>query len=156
MTIQILEGATTAEIEDKVLQCPACGGANLHHCGRPIVEGYDGHSESVGLPMSCEGCSAELTLWARSHEGDMLMEFSVIRFKKYRKKPVVVEAKQWFKDGDHVWVRPHNIKEECGWIETLEGGHVVTPGDWIITGVDGEHYPCKPNIFSQTYDEVKE
>jgi len=42
-----------------------------------------------------------------------------------------------------------------GWIDTLEGGHIVCPGDWIITGVKGEHYPCKPDIFEQTYEEVK-
>jgi hypothetical protein len=42
-----------------------------------------------------------------------------------------------------------------GWIDTLEGGHTVCPGDWIITGVQGEHYPCKPDIFEQTYDSVE-
>ena len=42
-----------------------------------------------------------------------------------------------------------------GWIQTLEGGHIVTPGDWIITGVAGEQYPCKPDIFAATYEEVK-
>jgi len=41
-----------------------------------------------------------------------------------------------------------------GWIDTLEGGHIVCPGDWIITGVEGEHYPCKPNIFNATYERV--
>lgn len=39
-----------------------------------------------------------------------------------------------------------------GWIETLEGGHTVCPGDVVITGVKGEHYPCKPDIFVETYD----
>lgn len=39
-----------------------------------------------------------------------------------------------------------------GWIDTLEGGHIVCPGDWIITGVKGENYPCKPQIFSATYE----
>jgi hypothetical protein len=42
-----------------------------------------------------------------------------------------------------------------GWIETLEGGHTVCPGDWIITGVKGEHYPCKPDIFEMTYERVE-
>jgi hypothetical protein len=40
-----------------------------------------------------------------------------------------------------------------GWIETLEGGHTVCPGDWIITGIRGEYYPCKPNIFELTYEK---
>lgn len=39
-----------------------------------------------------------------------------------------------------------------GWIDTLEGGHIVCPGDWIITGVAGERYPCKPDIFARTYE----
>ncbi len=38
-----------------------------------------------------------------------------------------------------------------GWIDTLEGGHVVCPGDWIITGIRGERYPVKPDIFEATY-----
>ena len=41
-----------------------------------------------------------------------------------------------------------------GWIDTLEDGHNVCPGDFIITGIKGEHYPCKPDIFEQTYEKV--
>lgn len=80
----------------------------------------------------------------------------------YRKKPVVIEATQWFKHGDHpdVLFAPLQVLPEFqvghqGWIQTLEGGHVVTPGDWIITGVKGEHYPCKPDIFEMTYEKVE-
>jgi hypothetical protein len=81
---------------------------------------------------------------------------------KFRKKPVVIEATQWFKQGDHPEVLSAPLDdipsgytlEYHGWIQTLEGGHIVTPGDWIITGVKGEHYPCKPDIFAATYDEV--
>lgn len=43
-----------------------------------------------------------------------------------------------------------------GWIDTTEGGHIVCPGDWIITGVAGERYPCKPDIFAATYEAVEE
>lgn len=117
---------------------------------------------------------------------------------KYRKKPVVIEAKQWFKNGDHPQdyakdihgyheEKPHTwtggeakalgwegqivryyrspaingqyVCKHCGrimhvhgWIDTLEGGHIVCPGDWIITGVQGENYPCKPDIFAATYE----
>jgi len=87
---------------------------------------------------------------------------------KYRKKPVVIEAVQWFKHGDHpavVELPPdHPIEERAfaaniiaafGWVRTLEGGHVVSPGDWIITGVKGENYPCKPDIFEATYEAVE-
>jgi len=87
---------------------------------------------------------------------------------KYRKKPVVVEAVQWNKDGNHpdVVEIPLSVLEtikdrstaiginECRWIGTLEGGHIVSPGDWIITGVAGEKYPCKPDIFEKTYEPV--
>ena len=56
---------------------------------------------------------------------------------KYRKKPVVVEAYQTDKELD---------------IETLEGTMHASVGDYIITGVRGEQYPCKPDIFEQTYE----
>ncbi len=58
---------------------------------------------------------------------------------KYRKKPVVIEAYQT--DTEVV-------------IQTLEGAMHAAPGDWIITGVKGEKYPCKPDIFAATYDPV--
>ncbi len=87
---------------------------------------------------------------------------------RFRKKPVVIEATQWFKLGDHpnVIEVPSKVRhtwesrttdlfnKDLGWVGTLEAGHVVTPGDWIITGVQGEQYPCKPDIFIATYEPV--
>ena len=99
---------------------------------------------------------------------------------KFRKKPVVIEATQWFTNGDHpedghsdhegkvvrYFRRPDELGGETlcahckkrmhdhGWIDTLEAGHRVCPSDWIITGISGEHYPCKPNILEQTYEPV--
>ncbi len=119
----------------------------------------------------------------------------------FRKKPVVVEATQWFKNGDHpedyvgdfhdpigprtysaafrqqegwegavvrYFRRPEDeyhgqnthppcgrIYHDHGWIDTLEGGHTVCPGDWIITGVQQERYPCKPDIFKETYEPAE-
>ena len=74
---------------------------------------------------------------------------------KFRKKPVVIEATQWFKDGDHPRVLPYSASGNGPFsICTLEGWMAVTPGDWIITGVKGEHYPCKPDIFDMTYEPV--
>lgn len=95
---------------------------------------------------------------------------------KYIKNPVVIEATQWFTNGDHPSdgnkdkegkvvryfrhpdVADSRLCKHCGntmhvhgWIDTLEGGHIVCPGDFIITGVKGENYPCKPEIFHQTY-----
>ena len=75
---------------------------------------------------------------------------------KYRKKPVVIEATQWFKHGDHPMVEFNSPDSKTGWIATLEGGHIVSPGDYIIKGVKGEHYPCKPDIFHATYEKVEE
>lgn len=106
---------------------------------------------------------------------------------KYRKKPVVIEAAQWFQNGDHPedyieditrgmkWegrvVRYYrhpdtdgtaeckscgSILHDHGWIDTLEGGHIVCPGDWIIKGVQGEFYPCKNEIFRATYEDVSD
>lgn len=84
---------------------------------------------------------------------------------KFRKKPVVIEAVRWFKHGDHPEVVPvpydHPVDRnsirigEWGWVQTLEGGHLVSPGDWIIKGVKGEFYPCKPDIFEATYERVE-
>ena len=88
---------------------------------------------------------------------------------KFRKKPVEIEATQWFKHGDHPKVYPAVSgkvetwyaeqvgvpSSELGMIDTLEGPHYVTPGDWIITGVKGEHYACKPDIFEMTYEPVE-
>lgn len=87
--------------------------------------------------------------------------------KEYRKKPVVVLAKRWYKIGDVPessikpyenlfpdWVCNHCGKgvEEHGMCDTLEGFHIVCPGDYIIRGIAGEFYPCKPDIFSKTYE----
>lgn len=72
---------------------------------------------------------------------------------KYRKKPVVVDATQWFKMGDHpAVVESQGNDGPYPYIDTLEGPMLVAPGDWIITGVKGEHYPCKHIIFLMTYE----
>lgn len=61
--------------------------------------------------------------------------------KKFVKKPVVIEAYQ-------------TDKEMV--IQTLEGPMQASVGDWIITGIRGEQYPCKPDVFDRTYEEVPE
>lgn len=48
------------------------------------------------------------------------------------------------------------VMHDHGWIDTLEGGHIVCPGDWIATGAQGEHWPIKPDIFAATYEAVSE
>ena len=78
---------------------------------------------------------------------------------KYVKKPVVIEAVQWFEMGDHPEV-VEEPKSPTGFaiktLENTETGQHVTPGDWIITGVQGENYPCKPDVFEQTYEPYEE
>lgn len=84
---------------------------------------------------------------------------------KFRKKPVMVEAVQFFAADaatqEHVnFGCPCGDNEACGkcgkwWISTLEGPLFVSEGDWIITGIKGEHYPCKPDIFAATYEPVE-
>jgi len=79
---------------------------------------------------------------------------------KFRKKPVVIEAEQFFPNRrpwpDGIYARTEADLDAFEYmIDTLEGDrHIVSPGDWIITGVKGEKYPCKPDIFEQTYEPV--
>lgn len=119
---------------------------------------------------------------------------TALHTQRFVKRPVEIDAVQWFQNGDHpedcvgeILTDPlggpdyarlegaivrffrlpdpeyagQKVHDLCGriwhdhgWIDTLEGGHTVCPGDWIITGVKGEHYPCKPDIFEMTYDPV--
>ena len=105
------------------------------------------------------------------------------------RKPIPLEAYQWFKNGNHpldnvlptvgprgkLWYSEgkvvkyykvqdglglnkcqhcNNIMNHHGWIATLEGGHIVCPGDWIVQGVKKEFWPVKPDIFEITYEKV--
>ncbi len=85
---------------------------------------------------------------------------------KFRKKPVEIEAVQFTRNNWHVVKAftnetAHSLRIErringvatCI-IPTLEGQHIATEGDWIIKGVAGEFYPCKPDIFEQIYEAV--
>ena len=91
---------------------------------------------------------------------------------KFRKKPVEIEAVQWTGENlreviDFTGLHPSANKWTWGEYElvvrqsglkifTLEGAMKADHGDWIIKGVKGEFYPCKPDIFEQTYDKVEE
>lgn len=79
----------------------------------------------------------------------------------YRKRPVIVQAWQFREDNiDQIrqWITDHGgtstIDAGVFRIETLEGPMAANPGDWVIQGVKGEFYPCKPDIFAATYDEA--
>ena len=95
---------------------------------------------------------------------------------KYRSKIVEIEAEQY--NGPEFYTYPGNVippQNECPpapagvywdvqditrtlWplIKTLEGTLLVRPGDWIITGTEGEKYPCKPSVFARKYEAVPE
>lgn len=91
---------------------------------------------------------------------------------KFRKKPVVIEAMQVDFEGSNLpaifaWLGEHRgpkagprkiFGNDAGEviIRTLEGDMRVEPLDWIIRGVKGEFYPCKPDIFEATYEQVAE
>lgn len=77
-------------------------------------------------------------------------------------KTATIRAKQWWEIGDHPGVTMANDVTEAirsgqavPWCDTLEGGHVVSPGDWIATGIKGEHWPIKPDVFAATYAPIE-
>jgi hypothetical protein len=83
----------------------------------------------------------------------------------FRKKPVIIEARQLTYEaldeikewcGGHYWSEPPMRAVTGLTIHTLEGDHEARFGDWIIKGVKGEFYPCKPDIFAISYDSVEE
>ncbi len=88
---------------------------------------------------------------------------------KFRKKPVVIDAIQFTglnREKIEKFVgepltyqildtNTNNVDLEALHIKTLEGTHLAKPNDWIIRGVKGEFYPCKPDIFKETYDKVE-
>lgn len=80
--------------------------------------------------------------------------------KKFRKKPIIIEAIQYvYKNKQEIT----EFTDGLAWthlgynhltIHTLEGNHKVSVNDWVIKGIKGEFYPCKPDIFKLTYEEV--
>lgn len=82
---------------------------------------------------------------------------------KYMKKPVIIEAVQWTGENKeeikafipNTIIVKKNKEGELG-IGTLEGVMTASKGDFIIKGVHGEYYPCKPDIFAETYEKVEE
>lgn len=79
---------------------------------------------------------------------------------RYRKKPIVIDAHRWdgHLDVSPDWLRTRAdvyVHDDCALsIQTLEGVMIAKVGDWIISGVKGELYPCKPDIFEATYERA--
>lgn len=86
---------------------------------------------------------------------------------KFRKKPIVIEAVLFKGYYNHFpsWARDaivntsafrDDVTESKFWVKTLEGRMCCSYGDWLIRGIKGEVYPCKPDIFDATYERVEE
>lgn len=82
---------------------------------------------------------------------------------QFRKKPIVIEATQLLADaptpegvnfGYPVSENETHPLQGLHWVQTLEGPLIAQYNDWIITGIKGERYPCKPDIFAATYEQV--
>jgi len=81
---------------------------------------------------------------------------------KYRKKPVVIDAEQWLGTADSLanivsftnGTAKLSLETAKLTIPTLEGDHIADVKDWIIKGIKGEFYPCKPDIFDNSYEKV--
>lgn len=98
------------------------------------LDDWSGHAAINGFVEEAEFYSRVIRLIRELNQ-----ENEKVEVRKYRKKPVVIEAYQ--------------TQEEMI-IHTLEGDMKASPGDYIITGVNGEQYPCKPDIFEKTYEPV--
>lgn len=110
---------------------------------------------SVSTPSAdrVRGCTPQVLIFSNN---DM----------KFRKKPVIIEAIRWEGNDlnleeiaiwcDESWADESQLGKEGNIvIPTLEGRMEARVGDWIIKGVNGEFYPCKPDIFEKTYDKVE-
>jgi hypothetical protein len=149
-----------AQMKKARTTCKHCGSTNLKTGLDHTSE--DGQAADAACGMVVQALFGSLPEKETKSEGKPM---------KFRKKPVVIEAVQFpGLNGDNpcfdpvIKVFPEAAKWK-GWlhddgtwrldIPTLEGVVTASPGDWIIKGVAGEFYPCKPDIFEQTYEEVK-
>jgi len=79
---------------------------------------------------------------------------------EFRKRPIIIDAFRWLVDEPPDWWQEAegitaDLISESAFIPTLEGTHEAKKGDYIIQGVKGELYPCKPDIFALTYEKVE-
>jgi DNA-binding SARP family transcriptional activator len=107
---------------------------------RSIHEDLASRYEEIALP---------LISWNGSHSDEQSGAGRFLR------RSLVIRAARWFKPGDHPAVVMGWPGKEDGYVDTPEGRLRVDPGDWIITGISGENYPCKPHTFDQLYLRTK-
>ncbi len=151
--------------------CPFCGAAmsvqehtSFHPSSSDCWLGNFDH----GQPLELDEC--DYSGWNRRSQGggdvaplrsapdEPVIGGSVMN--KWRKKPVIIDAWQWtlaMDNGREPWPPTPIIRIDDGppTIETLEGKMTVSVGDWIIKGVKGEFYPCKPDIFAASYEPAE-
>lgn len=135
--------------------------------GQPIVQAA---AEIGMMPFELEALAAKEGEMGQTQAEDRIV------LAKFRKRPVEVVAARWFPEGPffdgvvpllvalaggartertQVCDQCERRLDEHGWVGTLEGGHAVCPGDWIVTGVKGERYPVKPDVFEKTYEPAE-
>lgn len=116
------------------------------------------------VDTNCDVDCIDCTLGGKAKLAEQILQklAKVRRTMKYRKKPVEIEAIQWTGNNETEiaeFTRNGNryieFENDVCRIETLEGIMTASKGDFIIKGVRGEFYPCKPDIFAQTYDKVE-
>lgn len=118
--------------------CSACGKA--HDTMTEIQACHAAKKQASSIDTMAEAMVAENKAPDEVEEQEVIVEETPVAA-KYRKLPVVIDAYQ--------------TQEELQ-IETLEGTMTANPGDWIIKGVNGELYPCKPDIFAKTYEPAED
>lgn len=115
---------------------------NGDHPDDYVGDSFD-HKEDGPDEMSVGGLKYKGIIYTSEFRRENNWEGGVVRY--FRRPDVSSET-----ICKHCSIRMH----EHGWIDTLEGGHIVCPGDWVATGIDDEHWPIKPGIFERTYEEV--
>ena len=141
------------EPPEKPQVCPACKGSGQAHYQRGLND-----TPAIVEIRDCPDCNGTGCIPVPS-----TLAKEVKGVNKFRKKPVVIEALQftgtnWYEIGAFAGKKA-DIAHKTGepdvcLIKTLEGEMRASKGDWIIKGVKGEFYPCKPDIFQQTYEAV--
>jgi hypothetical protein len=95
---------------------------------------------------------------AKARKKSLVIEFVKVPMREWAEAPMVFEdLPDWLAEAVHLGQIRAEFRSEDYWyfiIDTLEGSMTATPGDYIIRGVKGELYPCKPDIFEATYDVI--
>lgn len=141
-------------------------------CQSPLGSEHDEECRVPALLLAAEYLDTLTDLQHQRQQQETGHRLARERDMKFRKKPVVIEAIQFdgsveSADSLRAWCGGRSWRSGGGFepsqpsrwvidIATLEGVMRAEPGDWVIRGVKGEFYPCKPDIFAATYEEVSE